>query len=68
MTKIAMTIFILGIPKNALSELPFCKTGFEGTWPSSGRPRGANLIKINFVVFDLQGDELNEAQFDFSDS
>ena len=27
-----------------------------------------NLIKINFVVFDLQGDELNEAQFDFSDS
>ena len=27
-----------------------------------------NLIKINFVVFDLQGDELNEAQFDLSDS
>ena len=24
-----------GVPKNALSELPFCETGFGGTWPST---------------------------------
>ena len=26
---------IQGVPKNALSELPFYETGFEGIWPST---------------------------------
>ena len=32
---IIIVMVVQGVPKKALSKLPFCETGFEGTWPST---------------------------------
>ena len=45
-------IHIQGVLKNALSELPFCETEFEGIWPfTAGRPYIPSNLFSQFQKF-----------------